>query len=294
MFRVAGDDITAEDKPQGAASANGGAAQVMSVVRALSILSTFSLEDPRLGVSEIAQRLGLHKTTTHRLLRTMELEGFLSRAPDGRYMLGRKIFELGLVAYEQGGTKSTVLHELGRLVESTGETAHLAVLDEDTVLYVEKVESARALRMPSAVGLRQPVHCTALGKALLSDPPDSWRGVLDRRALQAFTPATITDHDEFGRELDEVRQRGYAVDRGEREEGLMCVAAPIRTSAAEICAAVSVAGPNTRMSDVLEEVAGAVMACCAALSERIGDELGRLTRTSQSSLPSASGRRAGD
>jgi DNA-binding IclR family transcriptional regulator len=246
---------------------------VTSVVRALAILSVFDLDHSEVGVSQVAERVGLHKSTAHRLLRTLESQGFVTKTARSKYVLGRKIFELGAVAYAQGGFHGIVLEELGRLMERTEETAHLAVLDDVDVLYLEKVESQRTLRMPSAVGRRQPANRTALGKVLLAhlDPME-----LSRLRRRLHDDADPLADDALMRELQTVRADGYAVDREKIEKGLMCIAAPVTTLAGEVCAAVSVSGPASRLHDDVEGKALLVRECCGALSIRLGSGLGWL------------------
>jgi IclR family transcriptional regulator, KDG regulon repressor len=249
---------------------DGGTGAVNSVVRALAILSLFDLDHSEMGVSQVAELVGLHKSTAHRLLRTLESQGFVTKTERSKYVLGRKIFELGALAYAQGGFHGIVLEELGRLMERTNETAHLAVLDDVDVLYLEKVESQRPLRMPSAVGRRQPADRTALGKVLLAH--------LDSRDLSRLQNRLRGDPDPLEadaliRELQTVRADGYAVDREELEQGLMCIAAPVTTLSGEVCAAVSVSGPTSRLHDDVEGKALLVRECCGALSIRLGASL---------------------
>ena len=239
-------------------------------MRALSILSSFDLDRAEVGVSQVADLVGLHKSTAHRLLATLESQGFVSKTERSKYVLGRKIFELGAVAYTQGGFHGIVLEELGRLVERTNETAHLAVLDDAEVLYLEKVESKRTLRMPSAVGRRQPAHRTALGKVLLAHLQSGGLERLHERRRQDSGPKRA---DAFMRELHAVRAEGYAVDREEFEVGLVCIAAPITTRSGEACAAVSISGPKARLGHGVEAKATLVRECCSALSIRLGSSL---------------------
>ena len=240
------------------------------MVRALAILSSFDLDHSEVGVSQVAELVGLHKSTAHRLLATLESQGFVSKTERSKYVLGRKVFELGAVAYAQGGFHGIVLEELGRLVERTSETAHLAVLDDAEVLYLEKVESKRTLRMPSAVGRRQPAHRTALGKVLLAHLDD--RG-LERVHERRRDDSGAARADEFMRELQAVRADGYAVDHEEIEIGLVCIAAPVTTLSGEVCAAVSISGPKARLQDDVQDNALLVRECCGALSIRLGSSL---------------------
>jgi IclR family KDG regulon transcriptional repressor len=244
---------------------------VEAVRRALRILRCFSVDRPELGISDIARELGMHKSTVHRLLNTLELEGFIHRVDGSRYALSWTLFELGSAVPAWQGIRSSVLRSLEALADATGETAHLSVLEGGQVLYVEKVESANQLRMPSAVGRLVPVHCTALGKVLLAGLGDDEATRLVRKLpLSRFTPNTITDPATVMGEVREVRETGFAVDREEIEEGLMCIAAPVVDETDFTCAAISIAGPASRILARFDEKVTAVKSTAASLSRDLG------------------------
>jgi DNA-binding IclR family transcriptional regulator len=251
---------------------------VESVRRALRILRCFSLEHAELGVSDIARTLGMHKSTVHRLLLTLETEGFVHQVDGYRYALGWRLFELGAAVPALQTVRQPVLRRLESLVEMTGETAHLGVLDEGQVLYVEKVESARPLRMPSAVGRRVPLHCTALGKVLIAGLDDTLlRSALYAKPLPAFTQNTITDPDRLKEEIKQVQETGFAVDREEIEEGLMCVAAAVVDERVITRGAISIAGPSSRVLPRLEDHVVHVKEACNSLSDELGANARSLT-----------------
>jgi IclR family KDG regulon transcriptional repressor len=254
---------------------------VESVRRALRVLRCFRLEEPELGVTDIARELGLPKSTVHRLLATLEAEGFVHQLNGSRYVLGWKAFELGAAVWAWNAMRQPVLRRLESLVTITGETGHLGVLDEGEVLYIEKVESPRPLRMPSAVGRRVPVHCTALGKTLLAGVESELAGRLIRdRPLRSFTTNTITEPDTLLREIEQARSQGFAIDREEIEEGLMCVAAPVVDEQGDTSAAISISGPASRITPRLEDQIVAVRETCAALSRDLGPNARRLREIS--------------
>jgi DNA-binding IclR family transcriptional regulator len=217
--------------------------------RAVDILEAFLRIGPELGVSEISRALGMTKATTHRLLTALKRRDLVSQdAATRRYRLGIKLWELGSRATADFSWLERVKPYLERLTAEMGETAHLAILEESEILYVDKVETSRSLRMPSQVGRRNPAHSTALGKAMLaylSDDVLTW--ILSRRPLSRATPATITDPTTLRSELAKIRADGYAVDNEELEEGLRCVAAPVRDHHGRVIAAVSCAGPTSRL-----------------------------------------------
>lgn len=254
---------------------------VEAVRRALLILKCFSLERPELGVSDLARELSLHKSTVHRLLTTLEGEGFVHQLPNSRYALSWKLFELGAAVPAWRGIRQLVLNALNPLVASTGETAHLAVLDGREVLYLEKVESAHRLRMPSAVGRRVPAHCTALGKALLASLDDqALQRILVQTPRKAFTSHTITDVEMLRAELRRIRTQGYAIDDEELEEGLTCVAALVHDGTGRTCAAISIAGPTSRIRRRLDSHIEAVRTAADSLSYELGPHVEYLVEAS--------------
>jgi IclR family KDG regulon transcriptional repressor len=248
-----------------------------AVSRALRVLRCFSVETPELGVTEIAKNLDIHKSTVHRLLATLEHEGFVRQIEGGRYMLSFAVLELsaGVIAWE--GVRETVLSSLQDLAKHTGETAHLAVLDAGEVLYIEKVEGKWSLRMPSSIGRRLPLNCTALGKVFLAglDRNESHR-IVHGQKWEARTPNTLTDPYELETEVNAVRDQGYAVDREEIEEGLVCIAAPIMDDRGVTSAAISISAPSSRMLSHLEDRIEAVQGTSAALSRSLGANARRL------------------
>lgn len=255
-----------------------------SVSRALRILRCFSVDTPELGVSEIARRMDIHKSTVHRLLATLESEGFIRQTEGGRYTLSLTLLELsaGVIAWE--GIRETVLSSLQELAERTGETAHLAVLDAGEVLYIEKVEGKWALRMPSSVGKRLPLNCTALGKVFLAgiERSESHR-IVHGQNWAARTPNTLTRPDELEAEVNAVRDQGFALDREEIEEGLVCIAAPIVDERGITSAAVSISAPSSRMLSHLEDRIEALQETCRLLSLTLGSNARRLREAARTS-----------
>jgi IclR family transcriptional regulator, KDG regulon repressor len=216
---------------------------VQSLDRALSLLDLISFSDHELTLGEIAGRSGLAKSTAHRLLRTLELRGFVARNPvSGSYRPGLKNFR-GF----QGGP--LVHRALADLAERSGETANLGALAGAMVLYVDRADSPQALRWQLGVGERVPAHCSGLGKAILAHiRADAVERLLPPR-LEALTGNTITDRRGFLEQHAAVRRRGYALDDEEFMEGVRCVAMPIIGPGGEAVAAVSISGPAFRFTD---------------------------------------------
>jgi IclR family acetate operon transcriptional repressor len=247
--------------------------RIQAIERAVSILNAFSPEDPELGVTELAERLGLHKSTVHRFMVNLDAAGLVERNPrTGRYRLGLRIFELGGLVMQQMNLWDEALPFLEGLVHDTGETGHLAVLDGGEAIYIERVEARRALRVPSAIGRGYPAHATNLGKVLLADlPRERVEAIVAERGLAAYTPQTITDLPRLEAELDHIRALGYAVDNEEYDEGLRCIGAPVRDHSGHVVAALGIGGPVTRITpDRVDELAELVMTAARGLSRRLG------------------------
>src|SRR3954451_12933538 len=203
--------------------------RIQAIERAVAILNAFSPEDPELGVTELAERLGLHKSTVHRFMVNLDAAGLVERNPrTGRYRLGLRIFELGGLVMQQMNLWDEALPFLEGLVHDTGETGHLAVLDGGEAIYIERVEARRALRVPSAIGRGYPAHATNLGKVLLADQPrERVVQIVATHGLASYTRKTITDAAELDAELARIRIQGYAIDDEEYDEGLRCIGAGV-------------------------------------------------------------------
>lgn len=249
--------------------------RIQAIERAVAILNAFSVDEPELGVTDLSERLELHKSTVHRFLVNLESAGLVERnRHNGRYRLGLRIFELGGLVLQQMNLWDEALPFLEGLVTDSGETGHLAVLDGGEAIYIERVEARRALRIPSAVGRGYPAHATSLGKVLLANMDGESRAqLIAERGLTKFAPNTITDPDALLAELDLVKQQGFAVDDEEYEEGLRCIGAPIIGHTGHVVAAIGIGGPVTRVTPQrVTELAELVMSAAGNLSRRMGAE----------------------
>jgi IclR family acetate operon transcriptional repressor len=218
------------------------------VHRALDLLEVVAARGGTLTIGEIATLTGIPLPTAHRLLRTLVDRGYMRQAPDRRYALGFRLVPLGASASSMVGAGTERV--LGRVVDALGETANLAMLDGDRVAYVAQVPGRHAMRMFTEVGRRVHPHCTAVGKAVLSAAPEvDVRSLLARTGLPRHTSSTITDIDVFLTQLEEVRARGYALDEGEQEVGVRCLAVRLPGSAVQM--GLSISGPAPRMTDDL-------------------------------------------
>lgn len=218
-----------------------------SLARALQILS--SLGEGERSLDQLASELDVHKTTVLRLLRTMEADRFVRRDESHRYRLGSRLFSLADAAREQHVVRAVAAPHLRQLNQRTGQTVHLAAWENGEVIYVDKLDSVRSVRMYSQVGVPAALHCTAVGKVLLAAQPKRQReALLASIDYHAFTPQTITDPDVLRDELDEVRAQGWAQDRAEHESFINCIGAPVADRDGRIVGAVSVSVPDVLLN----------------------------------------------
>ncbi|MDP9432371.1 MAG: IclR family transcriptional regulator [Actinomycetota bacterium] len=247
-----------------------GTSGVQSLERAFELLEHLADSGREMGLSELAGLSGLPLPTVHRLMRTLSAREYVRQEPSRRYVLGPRLIRLGEAASRFLG--SWARPHLVSLVESTGETANLALLDGDEVVYVAQVPSKHSMRMFTEVGRRVLPHCTAVGKALLAQlPPADAAAILARTGMPPYTPHTVTDPQELLGQLERIRAQGYAVDDGEQEVGVRCVAVPVL--GAPTLAAISVSGPQTRVSarlhdSIIPVVRSAAEQLTASLSAR--------------------------
>jgi len=221
-------------------------ASVQSVDRSLDLLEALAREGGPVGVAELVDLTGLPQGTVHRLLQSLHQRGYVRRDASRKYSLGTSAVRLADAA-QRAMVRSARPH-LAELVALSGETANLAVLEGDDVVYVAQVSSPHTLRMFAEVGRHVPPHSTAVGKVLLAAMPrDRALAVVRRTGLSARTPATITDPDAFATELDLVAVQGWAADEEEQEAGVRCVAVPVGEPGAAL-AALSLSGPAERFA----------------------------------------------
>ena len=245
---------------------------IESVDKALALL--LLLRERRvLSVSEASRELGVAASTAHRLLAMLQYRGFVAQDPTTKaYMLGPVLAELGLAAVRGMDIRVQARPIMERLVAEVSETVHLGVLRGTDVLFLESVESTRALRVADRTGMTLPAHASAVGKALLSGlPAEQLRVLYPDAELPAYRPNTITRRDDLERVLAVVRERGFATNADESEAGVSGVAAPIRDSTGEVRAALTVSAPALRLTDEqVAMIAPATMRAAAEIGVRLG------------------------
>jgi DNA-binding IclR family transcriptional regulator len=238
-----------------------------TVHKAMAVISAFSYGDPVLGVSELSRRLGMGKSTVHRILTTLLADGFVEKTRDERYRLSIKVYEIGQQVAASIELRQLVHPALERLRNESGETAHVAVLSGTDVVYVDRLESPHMLRLLTRVGRRRAAHATSSGKCLLAFGAPATVAAVVATGLPRLGPRTITSKSMLEKRLAEVRRKGYAVSVDEAAPGVASVAAPIFDASGECIAAVSVAGPVTRMPpERLDQISRIVLAAAATVS----------------------------
>jgi len=250
---------------------------IQTVTNAMRVLEAFHDEE-ELGVTELSRRLALHKNNVFRLLATLEQQGYIEQhAGTERYRLGVKNLELGQAFARSRSLLRSAGPRLAELVEATGEAAHLAVLNDFAVTHLCGDRAERAVMSGLRVGRRLPAHCTALGKVLLGCASEDVRQAYDAehlgsRALEARTEATITDPDKLREHVQSAGLRGFALDLGECDAGLSCVAAPVYGADGHLRAALSISGPQFRLSE--ETLLGVGVPQVVETASRLSRDLG--------------------
>ena len=254
-------------------AAGGSAEGVQSLDRAFLLLELMADAGGEVAISRLAADSGLAVSTIHRLVRTLVGRGYVRQLPSRRYVLGPRLIHLGEFASRMLATWAQP--HLTRLVDVIGETANLAMLDGDRVVYVAQVPSRHSMRMFTEVGRRVHLHCTGVGKVLLAQlPAGTARELLVQGGMPARTELTVTDPDELLRQLPAIADQGYAVDDGEQETGVRCVAVPVPGGSA--AGAISVSGPAGRLGlDAVSRAVPLLQSAAAALATELGRDGGR-------------------
>jgi DNA-binding IclR family transcriptional regulator len=255
---------------------------IQSVRRAVAILNQFSVDEPELGVTQLSEKLGLHKSTVHRLLASLRRQGLVKRNPLTRkYRLGIGLIELGYAAMYSNALLQLVDPYLHYLADAVGAVAYLAVQDEDEILVVSLVRSPDLRDAVSWVP-RAPLHCTSTGKIFLAHMPEDELTRLLDKGLARLTEKTISDPTDLRQELDRVREQGFATSLEEHEEGTNAIAVPIKKPDGTVIAALGVVGHSyiftrekaTKSLEIMRGIATDVSHKLASLSSQELDLLG--------------------
>ncbi len=223
---------------------------IQSVERALDIIEILSVEPQGLGVTEVAEKAGLHKSTAHRIIKTLADRGYLERTEAGGCKIGLKCIEAVSCYINSLELQTQARPHLATLTGELGLTAHLGVLDGDQVVYIEKMDVISSVRLYSQIGAHVHAYCSSLGKILLSAYSGTeLRDRMSNCSFIKYTENTIAGMDELEAELGKVRKQGWAMDNEEFEIGHRCIAAPIYDYRGDIIAAISASGSSRQLTE---------------------------------------------
>ncbi len=252
-------------------------ATVQAIERGCRILDLLSKDKRRYSIQDLSSELDLPKPTVHRILSTLRHFGYVTQDEMSKeYRLGFRLVELGYTVLDQIDLRKIAEPLLDQLASVVQETVHLVILDHGEIVYLDKVEKVsdpKSLRMVSRIGMRNYAHSCAVGKVLLASLPDNERDeIIAQKGLPRMTKNTIVSSRELKKHLADVKARGYAMDNEENEEGIRCVASPVKNDRGEVIAAISISGPSVRLTEnrISAELKTHVMRTALEISEKLG------------------------
>jgi DNA-binding IclR family transcriptional regulator len=247
---------------------------INSILRAFQVLDAYTFEKSSYKFSDLVKKLGFNKTTLVRVLASLVKAGVLELDNQSKeYRLTYRLFQIGNIYRDRMDLYDVALPFISKLSSSTEETVHLAVLNNYQVLYIGKIESSQSISIRSRIGSANPCYSTGLGKAILANLDESEiESFFCNVKLERFTPNTLSDPEELRLHLRRIREQGYAIDEGENEAEVKCVAAPIFNSEGRCIASISIAGPVFRMTreKINSEYTPAVKETAQNISRRMG------------------------
>ncbi len=240
--------------------------EIQSLARGLKILDLMGQAEDGVSITEVAGTMGIDKGSASRLIATLAKYGYAEKDNETRrYRLGPMVVSLSRMVLLRNPLRETAKPFLRQLMDLTGECSHLAVASQGKVLYIDQVESPASLRVNAQVGTIAPMHCTALGKALLAYGEEE-----PQQPLEAFTARTITDTNMLKAHIEQTRKQGYAVDDEEYDYGVRCIAVPVFDFRDKVIGSIGISGPAARVTlDRLPELARQVVAVGKELSDRM-------------------------
>jgi DNA-binding IclR family transcriptional regulator len=244
---------------------------VKTIQKAFRLLEVLADKQPA-KPSTLVQELRLPRSNIYRLLATLQEMGYVEKDSGSRYRLGFKMFAIGNTVREVNQLSEIARPYMGRLAEISQENVNLAIMYDQRVLYIDKIESQHYLKLDQPIGKTDPLHCTALGKVLLSSLDDLELEVfLKSKNLVPFTKNTITDPEVLEGVIRNVRKQGYAIDLEELSEGIYCIGAPIRDHTNGVVAAISISGPTVRLTkQKIEELKAPLIEATLEVSKKMG------------------------
>lgn len=240
--------------------------EIQSLARGLKILEIMAECEYGVGITELADQLGVDKSTASRLVQTLLKDGFVQKSEDGRtYILGPAVVNLSRSVITRMPLREAAKPFLRELVDASGECSHIAIYAQGKALYVDQMESPSTLRVNVEVGQLAPLHCTALGKVLLAfgDYPIPIE-------LEQYTPKTIIDVQDLQKELRVIREQGYAIDDEEFDRDVRCIAAPVFDFRNKLVGAIGISGPAARLNhQQIDQFAPQIMNIARQLSDKL-------------------------
>ncbi len=249
--------------------------KVQALERALDIIDCFSFQRKELRLSEIAEITGLNMTTAKRLISNLVARGYLQQIPDSkRYQLGIRLFELGGIVFSSFSLGKMAAHHITNLQNETGLTVLMGVMMDDQLVYVDKREGGMGMiRISSDIGSRRPIHYGMLGMVLMAYlDSEHVKAILEKTPLQPYTFNSLTDEDAFSIRLEEIRRRGFLIEKEEAVEGIIGIAAPVRNYSRQVIASLGIAVPVVKSTSEkeLKKIAEQVIAACDGISSDLG------------------------
>lgn len=261
----------ATDRPDAAEKRPANSSQTAD--RAFYVLEVLRQAHKPLSLSDVSARCGLAPAITHRLLRSLISNRFVSQEEDsGRYRLGLGILEFAYEILNLSEVRVASIKAMNELSQLTNETVHLGLLDQNEVVYIDRRDSSHSIRLTTTLGRRGELYCTGLGKAILAHfPEDAFTAYLHRTRFHKRTPTTITDPGALHAQCQQIRDQGYALDLGENRALVLCVAAPIFNASQQVVAAMSVSAHESRLDVTkLHSLSSVVMHYAKEVSETLG------------------------
>ena len=245
---------------------------IRAVERALDVLLCFSRQTPELTMTQIAEQVGMHKSTVHRLLGTLERKRFLQREPaTGLYRPGIRLIQMAYLPLEHNDLRRLATPFLQKLCDESLETVDLAVLDDQEVIYLDVIESPQRVKLAAATGMRLPAYCTASGKAILAFLPDEAVQRTLRGGMRRYTAGTLATPEALFEHLQQVRERGFALSEQEYEQGINAIGAPILDQNNRPLGSVAVAGPAYRLTrERMLEIGQLILDTVHEISHEVG------------------------
>jgi IclR family transcriptional regulator, acetate operon repressor len=245
---------------------------IQSVLKAIDIMYLFSSTELTLTLREISERLDMPKSTAHNLLNTLASRGFVEKVNSDAYALGTAVISLSQAARVNVELRDRAAPLLREMADVTKESVYLTYFDDDYMLYIYAIETSNRLVARSAIGDRVHPHCTGVGKAMMAALSETEvEAIVQRIGMPRFTENTITDLDELKREMEQTRQRGYSIDRGEHETGIYCLGAVIRDATGTPIGACSISGLDPEIiSGRAEHLSGDLLYTAQEISRHMG------------------------